>query len=113
MPAPLESLCKIANIFLIMVVALSSVVLLLRSVRSMRFRRYETGVLRAIDMRKAQVALDMVIEVIVMVGFCLAIGLGVGVVEAVVTEPVADSVLSGEGLLIRGQGERETEQTRR
>lgn len=55
----------------------------------------------------------MVIEVIVMVGFCLAIGLGVGVVEAVVTEPVADSVLSGEGLLIRGQGEGETEQTRR
>ncbi|BDR54891.1 ABC transporter permease [Bombiscardovia apis] len=91
--APLESLQKVTTIFLILVVALGAIVLLLLSIMSMRSRRYEIGVLRAIGMKKGKVSLGLVSEVVVIVALCLAVGLGIG---ASATQPVADSMLSGQ-----------------
>ncbi|BDR52796.1 ABC transporter permease [Bombiscardovia nodaiensis] len=91
--APLESLQKLTTIFLALVVGLGAIVLLLLSIMSMRSRRYEIGVLRAIGMKKGKVALGLVSEVVAIVAICLAAGLAIGTAA---TQPVAESMLSSQ-----------------
>lgn len=79
---PAEKLSKISNIFLMIVLALGAAVLVLVSVMSMRERKYEVGVLRAMGMKKGNVILGMLTETVLITAVCLAIGLGGGTAAA-------------------------------
>lgn len=90
---PVEGLAKITNTFLIVVLILGSAILVLLSVLSIRERKYEIGVLRAMGMKKVKVALGLLTESIVITAVCLCIGLGVG---SLVSQPIADSMLQDQ-----------------
>ena len=64
------------------VLALGAAVLVLVSVMSMRERKYEVGVLRAMGMKKGNVILGMLTETVLITAVCLAIGLGGGTAAA-------------------------------
>ncbi len=88
--APVEKLSKISNVFLMVVLSLGTAVLILVSVMSMRERKYEVGVLRAMGMKKGKVVLGMLTEAVVVTAACLVIGLGAGAAAA---QPVANVLI--------------------
>ncbi len=90
---PVEGLAKVTNTFLIVVLVLGSMILILLSILAIRERKYEIGVLRAMGMKKAKVALGLLTETLVITGICLILGLGIGVVAS---QPVADSLLASQ-----------------
>lgn len=90
---PVEGLAKITNTFLAVVLLLGSAVLILLSVLSIRERKYEIGVLRAMGMKKAKVALGLLTESLVITSICLCLGLGIG---AIASQPLADSMLQNQ-----------------
>ncbi len=85
--APLEKLSKISGVFWIVVLLLGAAVLVLVSILSMRERKYEVGVLRAMGMKKGRVILGMLCETLAVTAACLLIGLGAGAAAA---QPVAN-----------------------
>ncbi|WP_040196244.1 ABC transporter permease [Candidatus Soleaferrea massiliensis] len=88
--APVEKLSGISNVFLMVVLILGAAVLILVSVMSMRERKYEVGVLRAMGMKKGKVILSMLTEAVAVTAACLIIGLGAGTAAA---QPVADILI--------------------
>lgn len=90
---PVEGLAKITNTFLIVVLVLGSAILILLSVLSIRERKYEIGVLRAMGMKKLKVAFGLLTESIVITAICLCLGLGIG---SAVSQPIADSMLQNQ-----------------
>ncbi|MDR0837785.1 MAG: ABC transporter permease [Propionibacteriaceae bacterium] len=90
---PVEGLTKLTTTFMIVVLALGAVILLLISTLAVRERKYEIGVLRAMGMRKTGVAIGFVAEMLIMTLFCLAIGFAV---SAVISQPIADSLLRNQ-----------------
>ena len=89
--SPVEGLKKIAVTFLVVVLILGALILILLSTIAMRERKYEIGVLRAMGMKKGNVALGLLSEMLILTVICLIIGLGVGAVTA---QPVANTLLS-------------------
>lgn len=87
---PVIGLSKIAYTFLFIVIILGSIILILLSTLSIRERKYEIGVLRAMGMKKKSVVLGLLTEMIVITAICLCLGLSVG---AIVAQPVADTLL--------------------
>ncbi len=87
---PVQGLSKIAYTFLFIVIILGSIILILLSTLSIRERKYEIGVLRAMGMKKKSVVLGLLSEMIVITAICLCLGLSVG---AIVAQPVADTLL--------------------
>lgn len=63
--APVEKLSKISGVFLAVTLSLGAAVLILVSILSMRERKYEVGVLRAMGMKKRKVILGMLTETLV------------------------------------------------
>lgn len=105
--APVEKLSKISGVFLLVVLLLGAAVLVLVSVMSMRERKYEVGVLRAMGMKKRNVILSMLTETVVLTAACLIIGLGAGTAAA---QPVANVLMqqtAQNGPLLSEQGEEE------
>jgi len=87
--SPVESLQKLALTFLIIVLVLGSVIMVLLSGIAVRERKYEIGVLRAMGMKKKNVALVFWTEVIVITCICYALGLGIG---TLLSQPVSDAI---------------------
>jgi putative ABC transport system permease protein len=87
---PVEGMSKISLTFMIVVLALGGLVLALLATLSIRERKYEVGVLRAMGMKKRAVALGLILESLSITLVCLAIGLGIG---AAVAQPVSDMLL--------------------
>ncbi|MCL1808089.1 MAG: ABC transporter permease [Oscillospiraceae bacterium] len=87
---PVVELKKISLIFMFVVLGLGAVILLLLTSISIRERKYEIGVLRAMGMKKSKVALGLWCEMLAITAVCLAIGLGAG---AVLSQPVSDMIL--------------------
>ncbi len=87
------ALSNITNTFLVVVLALGSMILILLSVLSIRERKYEIGVLRAMGMKKRKVAFGLLTESIVITMACLVLGLGIG---SAVSQPMADSMLQNQ-----------------
>lgn len=79
---PTESLANTSNLFLITVLIIGSIVLLLLSVLSIRERKYEIGVLRAMGMKKWNVVRGLLYESIIITLVCLVLGLSVGSLSA-------------------------------
>ena len=92
---PVESLQNLALSFLIIVLVLGAVIMLLLSVVAIRERKYEIGVLRAMGMKKKQVALGLLIETIVITCICFALGMSAG---TALSQPVSDKIMTGQAL---------------
>jgi putative ABC transport system permease protein len=76
---------------MIAVLILGAIILILLSSIAIRERKYEIGVLRAMGMKKAKVALGLWIEMIMITAFCLIIGIFAGSLAA---QPISNSLLA-------------------
>lgn len=88
---PVEQMSTIANIFLWVVLILGTTILLLLSMLSIRERKYEIGVLRAMGMKKKGIILQMVMESTMIMIVCLGLGLLIG---SFLAQPVTDMMLA-------------------
>lgn len=86
---PAESLAGVSEIFLIGVLMVGSAILILLSVLSIRERKYEIGVLRAMGMKKLKVVRGILYESLITIALCLVVGLCIGAVTA---QPISDMI---------------------
>lgn len=86
---PAENVARVSGMFLTTVLVVGSVILILLSVLSIRERKYEIGVLRAMGMKKSRVVRGILYEALITVGICMAVGLSFG---AVCAQPVSDAI---------------------
>lgn len=87
---PVEGLSSITLMFILVVLGLGSIILILLNTLSIKERKYEIGVLRAIGMKKWKVASGLILEALMVTVICLGLGIGVG---SVVSQPVSNSLL--------------------
>ncbi|WP_291566122.1 MULTISPECIES: ABC transporter permease [unclassified Clostridium] len=90
---PVEGLKSISVTFMIIVLILGGIILALLSSISIRERKYEVGVLRAMGMKKGKVALGLWAEMLIITCICLVIGISSGTVAA---QPVANILLDNQ-----------------
>ncbi|WP_195986027.1 FtsX-like permease family protein [Clostridium sp. D33t1_170424_F3] len=90
---PMEGMQNITMIFMIVVLVLGSVILIMLSTMSIRERKYEVGVLRAMGMKKGKVLLGILFEMVVITAACLILGLGIGALTA---PPVANALMESQ-----------------
>jgi putative ABC transport system permease protein len=88
---PVVGLKDVTFTFMVIVLILGAVVLILLSSIAIRERKYESGVLRAIGMKKWKVALGLWTEMLAITAVCLIIGLGAG---TIVAQPISDTLLA-------------------
>jgi len=91
--SPALGMERISFTFMIVVLIMGGLILVLLSALSIRERKYEIGVLRAMGMKKRKVAFGLVIESLAVTIICLIIGLGIG---AAVAQPVSDMLLQDQ-----------------
>jgi len=87
---PIEGMSRISSTFMLVVLILGGLILILLATLSIRERKYEIGVLRAMGMKKRKVAFGLICESLAITMLCLIIGLGVG---AIIAQPVSDMLL--------------------
>ena len=87
---PVEGMRGIVMTFMIVVLILGAIILMLLSSIAIRERKYEIGVLRAMGMKKAKVALGLWSEMIVITAVCLIIGIFAGSLAA---QPISTHLL--------------------
>ncbi|ARC86054.1 ftsX-like permease family protein [Clostridium argentinense CDC 2741] len=90
---PVEGLKSISVTFMIIVLILGGIILALLSSISIRERKYEVGVLRAMGMKKGKVALGLWAEMLIITCICLVVGISSGTVAA---QPVANILLDNQ-----------------
>ncbi|WP_291579242.1 ABC transporter permease [Clostridium sp. UBA6640] len=90
---PVEGLKSISVTFMIIVLILGGIILALLSSISIRERKYEVGVLRAMGMKKGKVALGLWAEMLIITCICLVIGISSGTVAS---QPVANILLNNQ-----------------
>lgn len=90
---PAENLAGVSRMFLIGVLIVGSAVLILLSVLSIRERKYEIGVLRAMGMKKRKVVRGILYESLITIAICLVIGLSIGAVTA---QPISDKIVENQ-----------------
>jgi len=90
---PVMGLRDVTSTFMIIVLVLGSVVMLFLASISIRERKYEIGVLRAMGMKKREVALGLWTEMLIITVVCLVLGLTVG---TVVAQPISDTLLAAQ-----------------
>ena len=93
MAGSIESLKSLSFTFLIIVLLLGAVIMVLLSAISIRERKYEIGVLRAMGMKKKKVALGLWTEIIAITCICFVFGMGAG---SVLSQPVSDAIITGQ-----------------
>lgn len=91
--APVEGLSQISITFMWIVLIVGGVILLFVTTMAIRERRYEIGVLRAMGMKKAKVAVMLVVETVMITAACLGIGLGIG---NALSQPVANVLIASQ-----------------
>ncbi|MEG0295842.1 MAG: FtsX-like permease family protein [Clostridium sp.] len=90
---PLKGIGKMSLILMGIVLAFGSIILVILSVLSIRERKYEIGVLRAMGMEKYKVAKGFIYETLIIISICLVFGLGVGAGAA---QPVSNIMLESQ-----------------
>jgi len=93
MTAPVEGLQSVSLTFLIIVLVFGAAIMVLLSIIAIRERKYEIGVLRAMGMKKKQVALGLWVEIIAVTCICFVIGMVAG---TALSQPVSDMLLAGQ-----------------
>ena len=87
---PMRDMSGVAMTFGIVILVTGAAILVFLSVINIRERKYEVGVLRAIGMKKHQLARGMVYEALSLVTICTLIGLPLGILLA---KPIAGVLL--------------------
>ncbi len=90
---PLTNLNNFATIFLILVLVIGGVILFILNMINIRERKYEVGVLRAIGMKKKNLAFQFVAELLIVTFISISIGAAIGAVASV---PTANMMLKSE-----------------
>lgn len=90
---PLNNLSSFALTLLLVVLGVGAVVLVALNLFTVRERKYEVGVLTAIGVKKAKVAAQFVLELLVVTMIGLAIGTAAGAVTSV---PVSNKLLASQ-----------------
>jgi putative ABC transport system permease protein len=93
MSGPISSIKDLSLTFLIIVFAVGAIVLSLVSAIAARERKYEIGVLRAMGMKKKQVALGLMAEFLIVACACFTLGIGAG---AALSQTVCDAIAAGQ-----------------
>jgi len=88
-----ENLHNLMLTFLLIVLVLGAFIMVLIAVISIRERKYEIGVLRAMGMEKRKVALGLCIEILAITCICFILGMGAG---TMLSQPVSDMILAGQ-----------------
>lgn len=91
--APLETLSTTAMWFFIIVLIVGGIILITLNIFNLRERKYEVGVLTAIGMKKAKVALQFLTEIFIVTFIAIIIGTAVG---ASVSVPVTNALLENQ-----------------
>lgn len=91
--APVVGLSKISMTFMWVVLIVGGIILLFITTMAIRERKYEIGVLRAMGMKKAKVAVMLVAETVMITAVCLGVGIGLG---SALSQPVADTLIAGQ-----------------
>lgn len=102
---PLNNLSSFALTLLLVVLAVGAVVLVALNLFTVRERKYEVGVLTAIGVKKAKVAIQFVLELLIVTMIGLAIGAVAGAVTSV---PVSNKLLASQ---VSSQQSEQTSQT--
>ena len=90
---PLQTLSQTAIWFFLIVLIVGGIILVTLNIFNLRERKYEVGVLTAIGMKKAKVALQFVSEIFIVTFIALIIGTSIG---AAVSVPVTNTLLSNQ-----------------
>ncbi|PLS31232.1 ABC transporter permease [Bifidobacterium margollesii] len=88
---PLDNLAKFALTLLVIVLAVGAVVLIVINLFNIRERKYEVGVLTAIGVKKAKVAAQFAIELLIVTMIGIALGVAGGAAASV---PVSNQLLA-------------------
>jgi putative ABC transport system permease protein len=88
---PVLGMMGVTRVFIAAVLGLGAVILLLVSALSIRERKYEIGVLRAMGLKKHKVVSGLLYETLMVTAFCLVLGLSAGTLSA---QRVSDALLS-------------------
>ena len=88
--SPVESLRNLSLSFLIIIISLGAVIMALLSAVTVRERKYEIGVLRAMGMKKDRVALGILTEILVITFICIIFGVMLGMV---LSKPVSNTIM--------------------
>ena len=90
---PIMGLRSVTNTFLIIVLILGGIVLIVLASLSIRERKYEIGVLRAMGMKKKKLAFGLMTEMLALTAICLVLGLAAG---TLVAQPISDRLLAAQ-----------------
>ena len=90
---PLQNLSQMSMYFLIVVFAIGGIILVVLNIFNVRERKYEVGVLTAIGMKKGKVAIQFILETLIVTIAFVVIGGGIGAVTSV---PVTNSLLASQ-----------------
>lgn len=88
--APVVGLGEMSITFMSVVLVIGAIILLFITTMAVRERKYEIGVLRAMGMKRRNVACMFVCEIVILTILCLFIGIGVG---SSVSQPIANSMI--------------------
>lgn len=106
---PAENLASAARTILIAILIGGSLVIVLLSILSIRERKYEVGVLRAMGMKKQGIVRGLLYESLIMTILCLGLSLSVGAMAA---QPISDKISESQQIQSNdlGMAQVETEQ---
>lgn len=90
---PLENLSNFTLMFFFVVLAIGGIILIIFNLFTVRETKYEIGVLAAIGMQKSKVAMQFILETVVITFVAIIIGSGLG---AAMSQPIADNLLASQ-----------------
>ena len=88
--APVLGLEKITSTFVWVILVVGSLILMFVQSLTIRERKYEIGVLRAMGMKKIKIARMFIYENVLITTICLVLGMSCGVI---VSQPIADQMI--------------------
>lgn len=103
---PLETLSQTAMWFFFIVLGVGGIILVTLNIFNLRERKYEVGVLTAIGMKKAKVAMQFITEIFIVTFIALIIGSNVG---AAVSVPATNALLANQIQSSQTSGDRVNE----
>lgn len=90
---PIQNIASFSFNFLIVILIIGGSILAILNFLLIRERKYEIGVLRAIGMSKKMITCELIIEMLIISGFALVIGTGIGFF---ISQPVTNQLLQSE-----------------
>ncbi|MCL1830343.1 MAG: ABC transporter permease [Oscillospiraceae bacterium] len=87
---PIKGMGSITLTFMIILLTLGVLIVAILAAVAIRERKFEIGVVRAMGMKKHQVALGLVFESLIITIICLAVAIGI---VLIITQPISDMLL--------------------